>query len=314
MTGVPELAGPVAVIGTGVIGQGWAALCLARGLDVVGYDPAPGAERRLRTAIEAAWPALDRLGLATGPAGRLSFAGTAREAASGAGFVQENGPEDAELKRQLIAGLDEAAGPGVVIASSSSGLRPSQLQQACGRHPQRVLAGHPFSPVHIVPLVEVVPGAATDKASVDATLALYRGLGKRPILVRRELPGHVVNRLQAALWQEAYSLVERGVVSVADLDAAISWGPGPRWALLGPLATQHFAGGPGGMAHVLEHLGPPAQEWMEDLGTARLSDGLTAALVDGVDAELAGVDQAALLAERDKLLVDLLTRKRELGI
>ena len=151
----------------------------------------------------------------------------------------------------------------------------------------------------------------TSEDAVARALAFYSALGKRPIHVRRELPGHITNRLQAALWQEAYSLVERGAVSVADLDTAISSGPGLRWALLGPLATQHLSGGVGGLAHVLEHLGPPAQAWMDDLGTPQLTDELADLLVRGVDDELAGIDQQAMAAARDELLVDLLARKRD---
>ena len=173
-----------------------------------------------------------------------------------------------------------------------------------------MLVGHPFHPAALVPLVEVVPGAASTEAVVARTVAFYADLGKRPVVVRREVPGHVANRLQAALWREAYSLVERGVATVADVDAVISNGPGLRWALLGPLVGQHLSGGPGGMAHTLRHLGPPAQAWMDDLGAPRLTAELADLLVRGVDDELSGVDQQAMVTTRDELLVDLLTRKR----
>jgi 3-hydroxyacyl-CoA dehydrogenase len=173
-----------------------------------------------------------------------------------------------------------------------------------------VLVGHPFHPAALVPLVEVVPGGGSTDDAVARAVAFYADLGKRPIVVRRELPGHVTNRLQAALWREAYSLVERGVATVADIDTAISNGPGLRWALLGPLVGQHLSGGPGGMAHTLRHLGPPAQAWMDDLGAPQLTDGLAELLVRGVDDELAGIDQQAMAAARDELLVDLLARKR----
>ena len=302
---------PVAVVGTGVIGAGWAALFLAHGYDVRAHDPAPGAEARLRAAVDDAWPALTRLGLAHGAdRARLSFHDDAAEAVADAAFVQESGPESPELKTALLSTIDAAAPADAVIASSSSGLMPSTLQEMCAHHPERVLVGHPFHPAALVPLVEVVPGIASSEAAVAAAVACYEGLGKRPIVVRREVPGHVTNRLQAALWREAYSLVERGVASVADIDAAISNGPGLRWALLGPLAGQHLSGGPGGMAHTLRHLGPPAQAWMDDLGTPRLTDDLADLLVRGVDDELADVDQQQLVAQRDELLIELLTRKR----
>ncbi|MBL7500853.1 3-hydroxyacyl-CoA dehydrogenase [Frankia sp. CNm7] len=309
MTAAPP---PVAVVGTGVIGAGWTALFLARGHDVVAYDPAPGAEPALRGAVGEAWPALTRLGLARGASiDRLTFTASAGEAAAVAMFVQENGPERRDLKQRLLAELDEAAVPETPIASSSSGLMPSQLQAMCGRHPERVLVGHPFHPAHLIPLVEVVPGERTDDRVVRAAMALYTAIGKRPILVRQELPGHVTNRLQAALWREAYSLVERGVATVADIDTAISHGPGLRWALLGPLLNQHLSGGAGGLAHVLEHLGPPTQEWMDDLGQPRLTPALADLLIRGVDDALAGVDQRRLVTERDALLVDLLQRKAQ---
>jgi carnitine 3-dehydrogenase len=308
------VTGPVqraAVIGTGIIGSGWAALLLARGLDVAAFDPAPGAVTRLRAAIDHTWPALTRLGLADGAdRTRLTFAASAASAVEGAEFVQENGPERADLKQAMLAELDQATPAGVPIASSSSGFTPSQLQAMCSVAPQRIVVGHPFNPVSLIPLVEVVPSPRTDPLVVHKTMEFYRSLGKRPILVRQEIPGHVANRLQAALWREAYSLVERGVVSVADIDTAVADGPGLRWALLGPLVNQHLSGGPGGLAQTLEHLGPPAQAWMDDLGAPRLTPELMRLLVDGVDDELRDVDQAQLVAARDEMLILLLEHKR----
>ncbi|MFB7224852.1 3-hydroxyacyl-CoA dehydrogenase NAD-binding domain-containing protein [Streptomyces sp. NPDC056227] len=303
--------GPVAVVGTGVIGASWAALFLAAGHDVIAHDPAAGAEDRLRAAVADAWLALTRLGLAAGASpDRLSFVADVATAVGPAAFVQESGPEQIALKRELFAAIDEAAPADTVVASSSSGLMPSQLQAMCSRHPERVLVGHPFNPAHLIPLVEVVPGALTSEAAVTTAMRFYASVGKRPIHVRQELPGHVTNRLQVALWQEAYSLVERGVASVADIDAAISQGPGLRWALLGPLVNQHLSGGVGGMTHTLEHLGPPAEEWMKDLRPARLSPALVDLLVTGVDDELAGIDQRDLVTDRDELLIALLESKR----
>ncbi len=302
---------PVAVIGTGTIGAGWAALFLAHGYDVHAHDPTSGAERRLRADVTSAWPALTRLTLAEGAdPDRLAFHADPAAAVDGTQFVQESAPEDPALKAPLLRALDDAAPADTVIASSSSGLMPTTLQGMCERHPERILVGHPFHPAALVPLVEVVPGVATTNAVVQAAVAFYTSVGKRPIVVRQEVPGHVTNRLQAALWREAYSLVERGVASVSDIDAAISNGPGLRWALIGPLVGQHLSGGPGGMAHTLRHLGPPAQAWMDDLGAPQLTAELAALLVAGVDDELAALDQDELVTARDTLLVDLLTRKR----
>ncbi|MFJ3793179.1 3-hydroxyacyl-CoA dehydrogenase NAD-binding domain-containing protein [Kitasatospora sp. NPDC090091] len=286
----------VAVVGTGVIGASWTTLLLSYGHEVVASDPAPGAEERLRAAV-------------TADQGRLSFTADLAEAVADADFVQENGPERPELKDEVFAVLDAAAPPGTILASSSSGLLPSRIQRACAAHPERVLVGHPFNPPHLIPLVEVVPGERTGEAAVEEAVDFYRSLGRRPVRLHRELPGHVANRLQAALWREAYSLVERGAASVADIDAAVAHGPGLRWALLGPFLNQHLSGGAGGIAHVLEHLGPPMEGWWADLGTPRLTPELTLAIVEGVNDELAGTAEADLRAERDALLSLLLDAK-----
>jgi carnitine 3-dehydrogenase len=305
----------VAVVGTGVIGASWAAHFLASGLDVTATDPAPGAEERLRGDVAAHWPLLERFGLAEGASqARLSFTADAAEAVADADFVQENGPEREEVKHALFAVLDAAARPDVVLASSSSGLLPSAIARGCPQHPERVVIGHPFNPPHLIPLVEVVPGERTAEDVVDRAMAFYAAVGKRPIRLRQELPGHVANRLQAALWQEAYSLVERGVATVSDIDTAISAGPGLRWAVLGPFLNQHLSGGPGGIAHVLEHLGPPTERWWRDLGEVTLTPELVQKLVTGVDEELAGTDVADLVARRDAVLDALLAAKARSGL
>jgi carnitine 3-dehydrogenase len=302
----------VATVGTGVIGASWTSYFLARGLDVVATDPDPGAEDRLRADVEAHWPALERLGLADGASpGRLAFTADVEEAVARAEFVQESGPEREAVKQPLFAALDAATGPEVVLASSSSGLLPTTIQAPCERHPERVVVGHPFHPAHLVPLVEVVGGERTDEAAIGRAIAFYEHVGKRPIRLRAELPGHLANRLQAALWREAYSLVDRGVATVADIDTAIAHGPGLRWALLGPFVLQHLSGGPAGLAHTLEHLGPPMEDWWQAMTTPALTPELTAAAVSGVEDELATVDQDAMVAERDALLIELLAAKSE---
>ncbi|WP_410671493.1 3-hydroxyacyl-CoA dehydrogenase NAD-binding domain-containing protein [Amycolatopsis sp. cmx-4-68] len=293
----------VAVVGTGVIGASWAAHFLASGLDVVATDPAPGAEERLRQDVTTILPPADAA------LDRLRFVADAGEAAAGADFVQENGPEREDVKHALFAVLDEAARPDVILASSSSGLLPSVIARGCPRHPERVVIGHPFNPPHLIPLVEVVPGRDTAPEVVDRAVAFYTSVGKRPIRLSREVPGHIANRLQAALWQEAYSLVERGVATVADIDTAIAYGPGLRWAVLGPFLNQHLSGGAGGLAHVLAHLGPPTEEWWRDLGRVHLTPELAETLVAGVEAELAGTDDHALVAARDAVLQNLLAAK-----
>jgi carnitine 3-dehydrogenase len=299
----------VAVVGTGVIGISWAAHFLAHGLDVVATDPAPGAEERLRADVAAIWRTVQPVAGAS--LERLSFTADAGAAAAGADFVQENGPEREDVKHWLFAVLDEAARPEVVLASSSSGLLPSVIGRGAPGHPERVLIGHPFNPPHLIPLVEVVPGEKTAEEAVEAAIAFYAAVGKKPIRLRQEVPGHIANRLQAALWQEAYSLVERGVATVADIDTAIANGPGLRWAVLGPFLNKHLSGGPGGIAHDLEHLGPPTEKWWRDLGQVTLTPELVAKLVAGVDEELAGMDPAELVARRDVVLNALLAAKAQ---
>ncbi|MFT4081016.1 MAG: 3-hydroxyacyl-CoA dehydrogenase NAD-binding domain-containing protein [Nocardioides sp.] len=299
----------LAVVGAGSIGGSWVALGLAHGLRVSAADPSAAALGRLpqtvaRNLVElgADETALDRLETYDDPAAAVAEAD----------LVLEAGPERVEVKRELFAILDGATAPDVVLASSSSGLGPSAFQDACG-HPERVLVAHPFNPPHLVPLVEVVGGRATSEEAIAATMTAMNGLGRRPVRVRAELPGHVVNRLQAALWREAYDLVRRGAISVADLDQAVASGPGLRWALLGPIATQHLSGGPGGLAHVLEHLGPPMVEWWADLGEPEFTAELRQQLVDGVDSEMGG-READVLGRRDGALRELLELKARAGL
>ena len=303
----------VAIVGTGVIGSSWAALFAAHGHEVSATDPSPDAADALRRAVDRCWPSLERQGLVVdgGAPELVSVARSIGEAADGATFIQENAPERIGLKHELYRELDEVAGGDVVIASSSSGLMPTDLQLACARHPERVLIGHPFNPPHLIPLVEVVGGAATSPQAIDRAMQMYADIGKSPIHIRAELPGHVTNRLQAALWREAYWLVEQGVVTVAEVDRAISSGPGLRWALLGPFATQHLSGGDGGIAHVLEHLGPPMVEWWATMRSPAWTSELQAAVVAGVDEELDGLDQASMTDERDRLLEDLVVAKSD---
>lgn len=299
----------VAVIGAGVIGGSWAALALSYGLGVHAADPAPGAENALRSAVADHLVELDTAPVALE---QLHFHADPAAAAAGASFVIECGPERVEVKRELFALLDAATAPDVLLASSSSGIGPSAFQDAC-EHPERVVVAHPFNPPHLVPLVEVVGGRLTSAETVDATMTAMRALGRSPVHVLAELPGHVVNRLQAALWREAYDLVRRGAISVADLDRAVASGPGLRWALLGPIATQHLSGGPDGLAHVLEHLGPPMVDWWADLGDPELTPELTEQLVSGVAEELDGQERA-VRARRDRGLRELLAIKERLGL
>jgi carnitine 3-dehydrogenase len=302
-------SGSIAVVGTGVIGASWAAYFLAKGFDVAASDPAEGAETRLRTLVDGFWPALEQVGLAEGAArSRLRFDPDIARAVAGCAFVQENGPERIDVKRDLLAQISAALPADSLIATSSSGILISDLQDAAV-HPERVVLGHPFNPPHLIPLVEVGGGRLTSEHSVQKALAFYESIGKKPIRIRREVQGHVANRLQAALWREAFYLVQRGIASVEDVDTAIAHGPGLRWALLGPFLNMHLSGGAGGIAHVLEHLGPPLEGWWRDLGSVTLNGKLNAAVARGVAEELGGVDPGRVAGRRDHLLLALLQLK-----
>ncbi len=305
----------VAIIGTGVIGASWATLCLARGLDVVAADPAPGAEAALRAAIAAQWPAMVTLGLAEGASpARLRVTSTLEDAVAAADFVQENGPESLAFKRGVFARLDAAAPPHATLATSSSTIMVSEFQDACVRHPGRVVLGHPFNPPHLIPLVEVAGGTRTEEAAIATAMAFYRGLGKHPIRLRKEIRGHVANRLQAALWQEAFHLAREGVADIADLDAAIAHGPGLRWALLGPFVNLHLSGGAGGIAALFtKPLWQATEAMWRDLGTVQVDAALGTQVAQGVAAELAPHDQAAMLEQRDAALLALLRLKAAAG-
>jgi 3-hydroxyacyl-CoA dehydrogenase len=286
-------------------------LFLARGRDVAASDPSPQGEAFARRFIDNAWPTLETLGFVAPGASpsRFRFHTDPTAAADGAAFVQESGPEREAAKVDLFATIDAAAPPDTVIASSSSGLLISRITAKC-RRPERCVIGHPFNPPHLIPLVEVVGGDRTSPQAIDAAMAFYRDVGKHPIHIKKEVRGHVANRLQAALWREAIHLVAEGVVSVTDADAAVAYGPGLRWALMGPHLTFHLAGGEGGMAHFMSHIGPAVQSWIDDLGAPRLTPEVQQTIVAGVADEAGGRSIADLQRWRDRKLIDVLRATR----
>ena len=299
----------IAIVGTGVIGAGWATHFLARGFDVTATDPAAGAEKRLRQYIDEAWPIVEALGLADGASrDRLTFTADLAQAVRGAIFVQESGPEKLDVKHGLIAAIETAAEADVLIASSASGLTISEIQSEA-IHPERIVLGHPFNPPHLIPLVEVGGGKRTSEDSIAKAMTFYASAGKKAIRIRKEVKGHIANRLQVALWQEAISLVQAGIASVEDIDTAISYGPGLRWALLGPFLNLHASGGAGGITHLFQHLGASQREWAQDLGRYPETDDYIQPIAEGVDAELQGRDLPAMLRQRDELLVQLIAAK-----
>ena len=293
----------IAIVGTGVIGASWAAQYLARGFDVIATDPAPNAEANLRQYIDEAWPALENIALSPGASREcLTFTTNMKEALSQADFVQENGPERVDFKIKLFAEMDAVTPPDSIIASSSSGITASVMQSKC-RHPERIVIAHPFNPPHIIPLVEVVGGSKTSPEAIQRAIAFYASIGKKPIHLRKELPGHVGNRLQAALYKEVMYLIQQGVLSVSDADDAVSYGPGLRWGVMGPSLQWHLGGGPGGIKHFMEHLMPGLESMIKTLGSPEITDELKQTIVDGVS-RIAGnrsVDQLAQM-ENGELL------------
>jgi 3-hydroxyacyl-CoA dehydrogenase len=304
----------VAIIGTGVIGASWASLFLANGLDVVATDVAPGAEAALRRFVAAAWPALQRLGLASGASqNRLSFTAALTEAVKDVDLVQENGPEKIEFKKTLYRQLDEILHPSVIIASSSSGLTMSEIQSACEMHPERCVIGHPFNPPHLVPLVEIVGGAKTSKDTIERAAEFYTSIGQRTVRVNKEMPGHVANRLQAALAREVYYLVAEGVVSAADVDTALCWGPGLRWGIMGNMMLNHLGGGPGGIEHFFQQFTGPMTAWWKTLGSPVLTPEVQKKLINSVHAEVGSRSIDELAAERDEVLLGLIELRNKVA-
>jgi len=297
----------IAIIGTGVIGASWTAQFLAKGLDVIATDVAPDAEASLRRFVAAAWPALERLGLAPGASQtRLTFTTDLTAAVRTADLVQENGPERIDFKKKLYRQLDELLPADVIIASSSSGLTMSEIQSDCPLHPERCVIGHPFNPPHIIPLVEVVGGAETSPAALEQAMKFYASIGKKPILLRKEMPGHVANRLQLALYREVLYLIEQDVLGVADADDAVSWGPGLRWGVMGPNLQFHLAGGSGGIQHFLEGVFAGLAPVFKSLGDPSINAELKQKIAQGVLKE-AGPRSVDQLAEKEnEVLVGLL--------
>ena len=309
----PKAVRRVAIVGTGTIGASWATHYLAHGFDVTATDPAPGAEAALRSYVAGAWDGAKTLGLAPGASpDRLKFTSDLRAALADADFVQENAPERPELKVKLFADIDDATPPEAIIASSSSGITMSVMQAEC-RRPERTVIGHPFNPPHVIPLVEVVGGTNTDPQTIQDAMVFYASIGKKPIHLKKELPGHVANRLQSALYREVVYLIGQGVLDVSDADDAVSWGPGLRWGVMGPNLLWHLGGGEGGIQHFMDHLMPRMAAGWPGLGNPELTPELEQQLVKGVLEEADGRTIDELAAERDEMLFGLIAVRAEHG-
>ena len=303
----PDEIGKVCVVGSGLIGSGWVAAFLAHGLEVAVCDPSPDAEAKVRAHIASAWPALTARGLRDGASpDAVSFHSELEPALEGVDFVQENTPERRDLKSDLFSRLGRLLPADVIIASSTSGMPVSLLQSDCA-HPERCVLGHPFNPVHLMPLVEVGGGDKTDPAAVAAATALYLAMGKAPVHVRREIVGHIANRLTSAMFREAVALVADGYATVEDVDRAIRFGPALKWAIQGQFTTFHTGGGDGGLAGFLHHFAPGIMQRWETMTIPDLADpALQEKLVQQVDAANAGRSVADIARHQDEMILKLL--------
>lgn len=298
--------GTVAVVGTGIIGASWACLFLAHGIDVVGTDIRDGAENRLREAINQLGRSLPEAVFQNTNSGRLTFHRDLSQACKAADFVQESAVERKDAKIELMRQIDAAVRPDVVIASSSSAISVTDMQSACSR-PERVILGHPFNPVHLMPLVELAGGEKTEECYLAKAERFYSSLGKETIRLKKEVYGHIANRMQAAIFREAIHLLDSGVADVEDIDRAVSEGPGLRWALNGPLLTYRLAGGENGMQGFWDMFAPMQKTLWQDLGSpvpdAALQNRVTAA-VEQAYGDHSPID---LASERDAHLQAYLT-------
>ncbi len=297
--------GPVAVLGAGVIGAGWAAFFACRGLDVRVADPSTGAQAAIDTAMQRARPAMDALGLLSADATVPQLTQDVKQAVADARHIQEALPEQIELKRRVYAEVEASAASDAVIASSSSGVLPSVLQEGL-RHPERLVIAHPCNPPYLMPVVEIVGGSQTAPWAIDEAENFYQALGKQTVRLQREVTGHLINRLQAALWREAVHLVAEGYASVADVDRAITQGLGARWAVCGPHEIFHLSGGEQGMAGFLDRLGPAVENWWADLGQPVLDARTRRALIDGMNEAAAGRTPAEMSEARDRRMLPVL--------
>ena len=293
----------IGVVGTGVIGNGWIARFLAKGYNVVAFDPAEGAEVRTRTLLKRIWPTLKDLGVSEDASiDKLQFVSTIKEAAEEAEYVQENVPEREALKKQVLQEIDKHLKPKGIIGSSTSGITASTLQEGL-THPERLIVAHPFNPVYILPLVEVVGGEKTDKAVIDKAKALFESVDMKPLVIHQEIEGHVADRLMEALWREALHIVNDGVATTDEVDRAITYGAGLRWALMGPFMTFHMAGGDAGMRHMLEQFGPALKLPWTKLVAPELTEELKERVIEGCENSGQGKTVAELEEKRNEFLV-----------
>lgn len=302
----PQMVNHVAIIGTGTIGGGWVAHFLRNGMTVTAWDPAPDAEAKLRARIADIWPILERLGLHEDASPEnLHFADSLATAVADAEFVQESVPERLPIKIATLRDIDTASPSTTVIASSTSGYLMSEMNGEC-QYPERLVVAHPFNPPYLVPLVEVVAGARTSDDAHQWAVDFYRITGKQPLKLIKEVPGFVADRLMEAVWREALHMLDNDMATVEEIDAAVRYGPGLRWALMGPLTVLHLGGGEGGMAHLIHQFGPSLKAPWTFLEAPELTDELAQKTIDGCNVLTSGRSIRELEQERDDLLIRLI--------
>ena len=304
----------VGIAGTGLIGAGWAARLLIRGFNVIAYDVSPTAEAKLKAQIKTAWPSMEKLLGKPKKKGKLSFTTDLKEMAGKADFIHEAAPEREDLKIKLFKDIDAIAASHVIISSSSSGFLPTKLQSEC-KHPERVIIGHPFNPVYLLPLVETVPGAKTSAETMDAAGRYFESIGMQVLRLKKEIDGYICDRLQEALWREALHILDKDVGSTADIDDSIIYSAGMRWAFMGSFQTYHLAGGPGGMRDFMKQFDPTLELPWTDLKFPKWNDALETRLIEGCEAQAGGKTVAQLEAKRNAILVDMmkLFKKHKIG-
>jgi carnitine 3-dehydrogenase len=304
----------IGIAGTGLIGAGWAARLLIRGFNVIAYDVSPTAEAKLKAQIKTAWPSMESLLGKPKKKGKLSFTTNLKEMASKADFIHEAAPEREDLKIKLFKEIDALAAPHVIISSSSSGFLPTRLQSEC-KHPERVIIGHPFNPVYLLPLVETVPGKQTSNETMDAAGVYFESIGMQVLRLKKEIDGYICDRLQEALWREALHILDKDVGSTADIDASIVYSAGMRWAFMGSFQTYHLAGGPGGMRDFMKQFDPTLELPWTDLKFPKWNDALETRLIEGCEAQADGKTVAQMEAKRNAILVDMmkLFKKHKIG-
>jgi carnitine 3-dehydrogenase len=304
----------VGIAGTGLIGAGWAARLLFRGYNVVAFDVSPSAEAKLKAQIKTAWPSLEALLGKPAKKGKLTFTTDLREMAAKADFIHEAAPEREDLKIRLFREIDALAAPHVIIASSSSGFLPTSLQSQC-KHPERVLIGHPFNPVYLLPLVELVPGDQTSPEAMDRAAEYFDAIGMQVLRLKKEIMGYVCDRLQEALWRESLHILDKDIASTGDIDDSIVYSAGMRWAFMGSFMTYHVAGGPGGMRDFIKQFDPTLELDWTDLKFPKWNAELERRLVEGCETQAEGRAVAAIEAKRNAILVDMmkLFKKHKIG-